>query len=99
MGSGSGPIHYHHVVVDGYRRTNGHLWMHLNVGHSGFDNGWYDAARPICLAHYQNGTRPQDGGCAFNYDDVQYKEIWRIQPRYVSAQVMHSAGPSKLIFV
>merc|ERR1712032_497516 len=73
---GAGPEHSHHVVIDGYRSANSKFWVHLNVGHSGFDDGWYDFEQPICLLHYQNGTLPASGDCAFNYDDTQYKEIW-----------------------
>ena len=73
---------YHHVAIDGQRRDSntGRLFVHLNVGHSGYDNGWFPFEGPFCLRHYQNGTTPEDGSCAFLYDDANYREIWRIDP-------------------
>jgi hypothetical protein len=58
----------------------GKLMVHLNIGHSGYDNGWYDFDLPICLRHYQNGTMPAGGGCAYNYDDPQCRRLWLIDP-------------------
>lgn len=86
--------HYHHVVVDGFQLgtpTGGDgahsssteaqkLLVHLNIGHSGYDNGWFDFDQPICLRHYQNGTRPTGGGCAFCYDNTTYRQLWTIEP-------------------
>ncbi len=56
------------VVIDGYSVESGKFLVHLNVGHSGYDNVWYDWAEPVCLRHHQNGTTPSDGGCAFRYE-------------------------------
>jgi hypothetical protein len=54
------------------------FWVHLNVGHSGYDNDWYRFDQPICLRHYQNGTLPPAGDCAFLYDDIGYKILWTL---------------------
>ena len=47
---------YHAVAVDGYRIRNGEFWIHLNMGHKGSDNGWYDFSRPI-LKYNDNNYR------------------------------------------
>eukprot|EP00746_Dinoflagellata_sp_MGD_P029157 gnl/MRDRNA2_/MRDRNA2_16897_c0_seq1.p1 gnl/MRDRNA2_/MRDRNA2_16897_c0~~gnl/MRDRNA2_/MRDRNA2_16897_c0_seq1.p1 ORF type:complete len:415 (+),score=49.70 gnl/MRDRNA2_/MRDRNA2_16897_c0_seq1:86-1330(+) len=70
---------YHHVVVDGYE-FNPTFRVHLNVGHSGFDNGWYDWSAPICFRHFPNGRVRADGSCARSYDDVSYRVVWRMLP-------------------
>ena len=62
------------------RSGGGKLMMHLNIGHSGCDNGWYDFDKPICLRYYQNGTTPAGGGCAYNYDDPLCRRLWLINP-------------------
>ena len=35
-------VHFHHVVVDGFelKSSTGQLMLHLNIGHSGYDDGW-----------------------------------------------------------
>jgi hypothetical protein len=58
---------------------NASLQVHLNIGHFGYDNGWFDFDSPICLRHYQNGTQPSGGGCAYLYDDNFYREVWSIE--------------------
>jgi len=73
--------HRHHVVVDGYRTKNRKFLYHLNVGHSGYDNGWYEFGAPICLRHYSNGKTPSDGVCAYYFDDVHNFEFWSISVR------------------
>jgi hypothetical protein len=51
---GSFAPYWHHVVVDGFRHTNSTvLEFHLVVGHSSYDDGWYDVRKPICFRHYQ----------------------------------------------
>eukprot|EP00935_MAST-01C_sp_MAST-1C-sp1_P001107 g1107.t1 len=60
--------HYHDVAVDGYRHNGSSLVVHLNIGHSGFDDGWYSFREPICLRHYKNGTTPADGGSTSSGD-------------------------------
>jgi len=72
---------FHHVVVDGYRHDSGKFMVHLNVGHSGFDNGWYDYNAPICLMHAPDGTRPAGGGCHKLYDAINHKELMTIHPK------------------
>lgn len=81
---------YHWIVIDGYKASSyrGSFEVHLNIGHSGFDNGWYDFDTPICLRHYQNGTKPEDGGCAFNYNRLNYREVWSIRPRQSSVTIV-----------
>eukprot|EP00746_Dinoflagellata_sp_MGD_P048298 gnl/MRDRNA2_/MRDRNA2_219702_c0_seq1.p1 gnl/MRDRNA2_/MRDRNA2_219702_c0~~gnl/MRDRNA2_/MRDRNA2_219702_c0_seq1.p1 ORF type:complete len:288 (+),score=39.19 gnl/MRDRNA2_/MRDRNA2_219702_c0_seq1:74-937(+) len=75
------PPRFHHVAVDGYHvEANKTFRVHINAGHSGFDNGWYDWNAPICLKHYPNGTTPADGSCAALYNDMSYRELWRIRP-------------------
>lgn len=77
-----GKGHGHHVVVDGYRRKHGNFLYHLNVGHSGYDNAWYEFGAPICLRHYSNGTTPEEvGACAYYYDDIDKFEFWSISVR------------------
>ena len=81
IGSSTRSAEHHHVVLDGYAVEGAHFFVHLNVGHSGFDNGWYDWAAPICLKHYQNGTLhplANGGGCAFVYDVKNM--LWTLEP-------------------
>jgi hypothetical protein len=47
---------YHAVAVDGYRIRKGKFWIHINMGHKGSDNGWYDFAQPI-LKYNDNNYR------------------------------------------
>eukprot|EP00747_Dinoflagellata_sp_TGD_P004605 gnl/TRDRNA2_/TRDRNA2_111653_c1_seq1.p1 gnl/TRDRNA2_/TRDRNA2_111653_c1~~gnl/TRDRNA2_/TRDRNA2_111653_c1_seq1.p1 ORF type:complete len:330 (+),score=27.80 gnl/TRDRNA2_/TRDRNA2_111653_c1_seq1:88-990(+) len=75
---------FHDVAIDGYMEQNSQFMVHLNVGHSGFDNGWYDFDGEICLHHYPNGTIPAKShsrSCAHLYDDVSYREVLHIHPR------------------
>jgi len=69
---------YRHLVIDGYRIKHGKFFVHLNVGHSGYDNDWYEFGTPICLRHCTNGTTPTDGTCAYYYDDVNAFQVWSI---------------------
>lgn len=84
VGSSVHTTEHHHVVVDGYAVEGQTFLVHLNVGHSGFDNDWYDWASPICLKHYQNGTVPGSegsGGCAFRYELKEM--LWTLVPQAV----------------
>ena len=38
---------YHAVVVDAYNDDNGNFDVHINMGHDGADDGWYDFYSPI----------------------------------------------------
>lgn len=38
---------YHALVVDGYQVREGRLWVHLNIGHKGVEDGWFDFEKPI----------------------------------------------------
>jgi hypothetical protein len=38
---------YHAVVVDAYRIEGSTLWVHINMGWEGRDNGWYEFNSPI----------------------------------------------------
>jgi len=77
----NGERHGHHVVVDGYRTKHRKFLYHLNVGHSGYDDGWYEFGAPICLRHYSNGKTASDGVCAYYYDDINNFEFWSISVR------------------
>lgn len=33
---------FHFVVIDGYKQNNDKFMVHLNLGHGGGDNGWFD---------------------------------------------------------
>ncbi|MHC4659688.1 MAG: C10 family peptidase [Planctomycetota bacterium] len=47
---------YTAVVVDSYCKVKGSLWIHINMGRNGFDNGWYDFAGPV-LKYNDNNYR------------------------------------------
>ena len=38
---------YHAVVVDGYENRDGIFFVHINMGHQGDEDGWYDFDAPI----------------------------------------------------
>lgn len=67
----------HLVVLDGLRRAASGPEVHVNAGHDGFDNGWYDFHGPMCFKHYNNGTSPADGGCAHRFSHVSYLKFIR----------------------
>jgi len=76
-----GERHRHHVVVDGYRTKHRKFLYHLNIGHSGYDDGWYDFGAPICLRHYSDGKTASDGVCAYYFDNINNFEFWSISVR------------------
>ncbi len=47
---------YHAVAVDGHDMREGKLWVHINMGHKGSDDGWYDFAGPV-LKYNDNNYR------------------------------------------
>jgi hypothetical protein len=47
---------YHAVAVDGYRIRKDEFWIHINMGHKGSDNDWYDFSLPI-LKYNDNNYR------------------------------------------
>jgi hypothetical protein len=47
---------YHAVVIDDYSTTGGQFRVHLNMGHEGADNGWYNFDSPI-LGYDDNSYR------------------------------------------
>ena len=47
MISSSKEANYHAVVVDGYQWTDGELYVHINMGHEGAEDGWYLFDGPI----------------------------------------------------
>jgi hypothetical protein len=47
---------YHAVAVDGYNIKQDKCFIHVNIGHEGSDNGWYDFALPI-LKYNDNNYR------------------------------------------
>ncbi|MBN2580234.1 MAG: C10 family peptidase [Pirellulales bacterium] len=47
---------YHAVAVDGYRTQGGEFQVHINMGHEGADDGWYNFEDPI-LGYNDNSYR------------------------------------------
>lgn len=80
--AGSSHVQYHWVVVDGYRSSTDRsvFHVHLNMGHYGFDDDWYNFDAPVQLRHFPDGSVRADGRYTHSYDDLEYKRLWSIHP-------------------
>merc|ERR1712137_505380 len=74
----------HDVVLDAYRQPSPeenvtYFEVHLNMGHTGRDNGWYNIDQPVCIRHHHNGELAANGTCAQLFTEVRSMTALRPQ--------------------